>query len=306
MRMSQAFCTAGRTVSDCTSSSTTYEPASLRTTRTSSPARIDANAIMRRIESRRPRAIQSAIAARRTGRIQSQEPRNLSSLRQVLRGLEPVGFHDLDPARVGPEALGDGAENGHPLAELDHQRLEVEDDLAALGAERRHVVLQHVDQLPVRPGHALHPERLDARALEHAHGGPVRELAQARGGRAGQAFLLGGQLLLERRRDVDVREQLLDEAGRDLVADLVVGDHLGGGVRDRVRVEPLEADVAREQAQHREQGRQDDEHACNRDAHGVFIADASACGNHTIGMKWRSRRSLAGSLLRGRQEDWSS
>ena len=160
-------------------------------------------------------------------------------------------------------------------------------DDAALGTEGRHVVLEHVDQLPVRPV-TLSTQRVWTRGRSSMRTAARSESSRRpRGGRAGQAFLRLGQLLLQRRLNVDVREQLLDEAGRDLVADLVVGDHLGGGVRDRVRVEPLEADVAREQAHHREQGRQDDEHACNTcDPHEVFIADASAGGNHTIGMKW--------------------
>ena len=163
----------------------------------------------------------------------------------------------------GPSSLGDIADDRHPIPQLDHERLEVEHDCAVLGAQRADIVVEDVDQLPVRLRDGRHPESLHARALEHADGGPVGKLPQPGRGRAGQTLLIGGELLLQRGRDVDVRVQRVDERRRDLVADLLVGDEVACGSRNRVGVEALEAHVAGEQAH---QGKDHSEHG--KDARG--------------------------------------
>ena len=103
----------------------------------------------------------------------------------VLRRLELIGLHDLDAAGVRAEALGHVAEDGDPLAQLDHERPQVENDHALFGADRTRVVLEHVDQLPVRARHSGHPQGLHAGTLEHAHRRAVGELTQAGGRRPG-------------------------------------------------------------------------------------------------------------------------
>ena len=158
-------------------------------------------------------------------------------------------MHDLDPAVVGPEALGHLAEDRHPLAELDHERLEVEDDVAARGAHNLRVVFEDVDQLPVRSGDRVDPELLDARALEHPIRGPPCELPQScRHGR-GQALLLGREPIRQLGLHVHPLVQLVHQRRRDLLADLLVGDERAGGGLHRVRVEALEAHVPRQEAQ---------------------------------------------------------
>ena len=132
------------------------------------------------------------------GNGQEPEPRaeELQHLRQVLGSLELLGLHDLDAASVGTELLRDVADDRHPLPQLDHERLEVEDHGAVFGAQRADVVVEDVDQLPVRPRDGVHPERLHAGTLEHTCGGPVGELAQTRRRGARQPLLIRRQPLL--------------------------------------------------------------------------------------------------------------
>ena len=55
---------------------------------------------------------------------------HLQQLRDVLRRLELARLHDLNAARVGRQRVGDAPEDGDPVAELDHERAQVEDDEA--------------------------------------------------------------------------------------------------------------------------------------------------------------------------------
>ena len=90
------------------------DPPRRRITNTSSPARIVPNAIVRRIERRRPRASHRAAAQRATA---GPEPaaEELQDLGQILGGLELISLHDLDAAGVGTELLCDVAHDRHPL-----------------------------------------------------------------------------------------------------------------------------------------------------------------------------------------------
>ena len=248
------------------------DPPRRRSTNTSSPARIVPNAIVRRIERRRPRARYRATAQRAIGRTQSQRAEELQDLGQVLGGLELVRLHDLDAAGVGTKLLRDLTDDRDPLPQLDHERLQIEHDGAVLGAQRADVVIEDVDQLRVRPCDGVHPELLHTWTLEHASGGPLGELAQTRRRRAGEPLLVGRQPLLQGCRDIDVRVQRVDERRRDLVADLVVGDQVAGGCRDRVRVEALEADVAGQEAQESQEHAEHGEDAGDDHLHRPFIA----------------------------------
>ena len=149
----------------------------------------------------------------------------------------------------------------------------------------RDVVVEDVDQLPVRLSDGVHPERLHARALEHASGGPVGELAQTRRSGAGEPLLVGRQPLLQRCRDIDVRVQRVDERRRDLIADLVVGDEFAGGSRDRFGVEALEADVAGQEAQKGQEHAEHGEDAGNDHLHRPCYRTLRRRFNHANGMK---------------------
>jgi hypothetical protein len=70
---------------------------------------------------------------------------------------------------------------------------------------------------------------------------------------------LTARLSAEPGLDVDVRVELVDERGRDLLPDRGIGDHLLGRVADRRCVERLVADVARDQSEHRDDEREENE-----------------------------------------------
>ena len=72
---------------------------------------------------------------------------HLQQLGQVLRRLQLIRLHDLDPAGVGPEPLGDVADDRHLVAELDHERPQVEDHRTVLGADPANVVVEDSQQL---------------------------------------------------------------------------------------------------------------------------------------------------------------
>jgi hypothetical protein len=124
----------------------------------------------------------------------------------------------------------------------------------------------------VGDGDRIHPERLHAGPLEHLPSSPVGELPQARGGRPREPLELRRELLPQLGLHVHVGIELVDQRGGDLVADLLVGDQVVRGVPDGLRVEPLEADVRREQAHDREESTDDDQDACDCDSHKRFIS----------------------------------
>ena len=167
--------------------------------------------------------------------------------------------------------MGDAADDRDLVAELDHERPEVQDDHAALRLDVRQVVVEHAQQLFVCRRERPHPELLRPRTLEHAGGSAVGERPGGRGDRPGERLLIRRQPSFERRRDVHVGVERVDEREADLVADLVVGDEIGGRVAEGLVVERLVAHVAREQADNGEERGQDDEdpgdeHACHRGA----------------------------------------
>jgi hypothetical protein len=89
-------------------------------------------------------------------------------------------FHDRDPSRRLGQSLCDLSDHGHLVADLDHDRAEIEDDRATLGLDERRVVVEQPNQLALRPGRHLDPHRLHAWSLE-------RGVRRAIGPRAGEA-----------------------------------------------------------------------------------------------------------------------
>ena len=109
------------------------------------------------------------------------------------------------------------ADDGDPLAELDEQRLEVEDDVAFRRSQRCRSSLSTLIRfrcvaVMVRTQSSWALGR-SSKLLRY----PVGADTHGAGDRSGQGLLVGREPLLERRLDVDVREQLVDERGRDLV-----------------------------------------------------------------------------------------
>ncbi len=239
--------------------STITDPATRRTTRTSRPPTTALMPIKRMITRRRPRASQSAIAHSAIGTTQSHKTEHLEQLRQVLGRLQLVGLDDRDLTGVRRQTIIDVADDGDPVAELDDERSQIQNDVPALCLESPRVAFQHVDERAVSLGDRADPQLLDPRPLEQCFCHGLGARADAARDRAGQPFQLRRQPLVDRRLHIDVVEELVDEARGDLIADRVICDQLTGRVLDGAGVEGLVADVAREQGDDREERADDDE-----------------------------------------------
>ena len=115
----------------------------------------------------------------------------------------------------------DPPDDRHLLAEVDDDRPEVEHHLPAGRRDELALVVEELDELPLRRGRHAHPCLLQAGPLEE----PVRGLLRALPGdpreHRSERLLRLRQALGERLLDVDVRVQLLDGRRRHLRADLV-------------------------------------------------------------------------------------
>ena len=170
----------------------------------------------RTIERRRSPASQIASAASRERKEPDEATEGVQQRGHVLRRLQLLGVHDLDPTRIGRESFGDAADDRDLVAELDHERPEVEDDDAALRLDVRQVVVEHAQQLLVCRRERPHPELLRPRTLEHAGGSAVGERPGGGGDRPGERLLIRRQPSFERGRDVHVGIEGVDEREPDL------------------------------------------------------------------------------------------
>ena len=166
---------------------------------------------------RRPRASQTASAATAsaTSHIQSATARRIfvidcavSSWLFSMIAILPRGLR---------QPLGNLSDDRHLVAELDHDRTQVEDDRAAFGLDERRVVVEQPHQLALRLRRHLHPHRLHTWPLERSVGGPVGARAGQAGQNRSESLLRWRQSLGDRGLDVDVLEQRVDRLGRDLV-----------------------------------------------------------------------------------------
>ena len=112
---------------------------------------------------------------------------------------------------------------------------------------------------------------MDASSRDPRHRQQVRKTRERRGGTS-EPLLIGRQPLLQRRRDIDVRVQRVDERRRDLIADFVVGDELLCGALDRFGIEALEADVAGQKAQKGQEDAEPGQDASDGHSHVPLIA----------------------------------
>ena len=149
------------------------------------------------------------------------------------------------------------SDHRHLVAELDHDRSEVEHDRAALGLDERRVVVEQSHELALRRSRRLDPHRLHARPLERGVSRTIGARAGEAGQNRGEPLLRGRQSLGDRSLDVDVLEQRVDRLGRDLGTDLVVLDHVPRDRLEAVLVERGVLDVERDHPDQREQDRDD-------------------------------------------------
>ena len=87
-------------------------------------------------------------------------------LRDVLCGLELVGFEERDLARVFRDPAFEVLHDLEALAELDHERADVEHDVPVGRVEHFRLVLEHLYELLLRGRGQADEERLNPRAIE--------------------------------------------------------------------------------------------------------------------------------------------
>ena len=193
----------------------------------------------------RPGTSQSAAAHASRAGIQIQFATIFSACVRLWAVSSSSDLEDGDPAGVGLQG-SETLPRTEAIAQLDDQRVEVEDDVPAVVSSRV-ASPSSTSTCACASDDALHEEVLDARSREQLRA-PCRSASRespAIGAASGCRFL--GQPLLQARRDVDVREELVDHRRRDLVADGVVRDQPLRRPAEGLLVEPC-ADEAGEQA----------------------------------------------------------
>ena len=171
--------------------------------------------------------------------------------------LELVGADDRDLAGRLGKLLGDPPDDRHLLAEVDDDGSEVEHDLPAGRRDELALVVEELDELPLRGGRHAHPCLLQAGPLEEPVRGLLRPLPGDPRQHRSERLLRLRQALGERLLDVDVRVQLLDRRRRHLLADVVGADQLGRDRLEPVLVEDRPLEVERDRADEEEDERDD-------------------------------------------------
>ncbi len=258
--MSHASPAATATESTDVSSSTTVDPPHRRATSTTSPATIELIAIMRRIERRRPRAIQRAIAQSAIGTSQSHRPSTLATrVRSWAVSNWSACMIVMRPASGERRVLRSPTiATCSPSWMISGRRSRTTSPPSVLTSGPVSSSSTLIRFL-MRQRDRANPQLLDARTLEEPPRGTVGAEGDRTCDRPREALLSRRKLLAQRRFDIHVLKQLIDEGCRYLVADLGIGDQLAGGAFDGVRVERLEPDVARQQGGDHEQRAEDDE-----------------------------------------------
>src|SRR4029450_8342805 len=132
--------------------------------------------------------------------------------------------------------------------------------LAVLGLEAPNVVaLQDCDQVLVSAAVCILPEGLRLWSLEDSICCLHRDVLQRARYYRCERLAVRREPLLDSRGRVRAREQRVDEVDGELLADLVVREHLPRGVRPRVRVERLSLHPDRERGEEDQDRRDDDQ-----------------------------------------------
>ncbi len=158
--------------------------------------------------------------------------------------------------------LGDLPDDRYLVAELDHDRTQVEHDRAALGLDERRVVVEQPYELALRPRRHLHPHRLHTRPFERGICRPIGARARETGQNGGEPFCAGGSRSAIAASTSTFAYSWSTDGVRDLRSDCVVLDHVARDRLEAVRVESRVLDVERDHPHEREQDRQDGQHAC--------------------------------------------
>ena len=104
--------------------------------------------------------------------------------RSWTRGVRRMADHSPSTAEeqeLGQQAGADTAQDRHLLADLNHERLEVEDHITALGAHVGDVVVEHLHETLMCTLDGLHPDGLHAGPFEALDRQAVGEGAECAG-----------------------------------------------------------------------------------------------------------------------------
>ena len=180
------------------------------------------------------------------------------------------------------------ADEPEPVAQLEDERPDVEDDVAVRRVHRLRVAVQHLDELLLREHGSFDERVLDSRPGEKVLRRRAHEALGEAGDRAREGLEVRRQLGLERSREVDVRERI-GHLGRHRLLNRRIGDQLLRGLLELARVERLALDVRREDAEDQQQHAEDEEDAGGDDA-------AARRGSWL--RRWRSRLVFLSSMRR--------
>ena len=203
----------------------------------------------------------------------------LEPVGELLRRVQIVGLEDRDLPGVRRDLVCEIGDEPEPIAELEDERPDVEDDIAVRRIHRLRLAVQDLDELLLREHGEVDERVLDARPGEKVLRRRAHEALGETGDRARKGLEVRRQLGLERAREVDVRERI-GHLSRHRLLDRRIGDELLRGLPELARVERLALDVRREDAEDQQ------EHAEHeQDAGGD---DAATRGRRWL-RRWRSR-----------------
>jgi hypothetical protein len=146
------------------------------------------------------------------------------------------------------------------FADLDQHPAEVDDDLSVGGRDVvSDIVFEDRQNGPVGCPVGVLPDGPQRRAVEQRFGGVDERIAQYPCQRATETLELFGKLLIDRRTDIHVLVERVDQPDRHLPAHVVVVEQLRARVHPGVGVEELALDPRVQGAQHHHDRAEDDQ-----------------------------------------------
>jgi hypothetical protein len=146
------------------------------------------------------------------------------------------------------------------FADLDQHPAEVDDDLSVGGRDVvSDIVFEDRQNGPVGCPVGVLPDGPQRRAVEQRFGGVDERIAQYPCQRTTETLELFGKLLIDRRTDIDVLVERVDQPDRHLPTHVVVVEQLRARVHPGVGVEELALDPRVQCAQHHHDRAEDDQ-----------------------------------------------